>query len=130
MAKYALVVGIDRYNHCNNLRSAAKDAEAIAHLLEQHHYHVTRLPKKRVGDRQWIISPDKSLPCAELNQELKTFFEERAKHQEVILYFAGHGLRVSDALTDDENGYLVASDTILTGLTCRMGTSKLFAHLC
>ena len=74
MAKYALVIGLDRYGHFSNLKSAAKDAEAIAQLLEQHQYRVTRLPRKLVGENQWAIAPDKSLGHIELGQELKTFF--------------------------------------------------------
>jgi hypothetical protein len=115
MAKYALVIGLDRYDHFSNLKSAAKDAEAIAQLLEQHQYRVTRLPRKLVGENQWAIAPDKSLGHIELGQELKTFFRERAKNQEVILYFAGHGFRVSDALTGEESGYLATSNATKEG---------------
>lgn len=115
MAKYALVIGLDQYDHFSNLKSAAKDAEAIAQLLEQHQYHVTRLPRKLVGENQWAIAPDKSLRHTELGKELKSFFRERAKHQEAILYFAGHGFRVSDALTGEEEGYLASSNTLREG---------------
>ncbi|WP_346291513.1 AAA-like domain-containing protein [Sphaerothrix gracilis] len=115
MAKYALVIGLDQYDHFSNLKSAAKDAEAIAQLLEQHQYHVTRLPRKRVGENQWAIAPDKSLCHTELGTELKSFFRERAKHQEAVLYFAGHGFRVSDALTGEEEGYLATSNAAKEG---------------
>ena len=115
MAKYALVIGLDRYGHFSNLKSAAKDAEAIAQLLEQHQYRVTRLPRKLVGENQWAIAPDKSLGHIELGQELKTFFRERAKNQEAILYFAGHGFRVSDPLTGEESGYLATSNATKDG---------------
>ncbi|MGD1859412.1 MAG: AAA-like domain-containing protein [Leptolyngbyaceae cyanobacterium] len=115
MTKYALVIGLDQYDHFSNLKSAAKDAEAIAQLLEQHHYQVTRLPRKLVEENQWAIAPDKSLSQKELGKELKSFFRDRAKHQEAILYFAGHGFRVSDALTGDEEGYLATSNATNEG---------------
>jgi len=115
MAKYALVIGLDRYDHFNNLKSAAKDAEAVAQLLERHQYRVTRLPRKLVGETQWAIATDKSLSHAELGKELKSFFRERAKNQEAILYFAGHGFRVSDALTGEESSYLSSSNASKDG---------------
>ena len=115
MAKYALVIGLDRYDHFGNLKSAAKDAEAVARLLEQHQYRVTRLPRTLVEENQWAITSDKSLSHTELGNELKSFFRERAKNQEAILYFAGHGFRVSDALTGEESGYLATSNASKDG---------------
>lgn len=115
MAKYALVIGLDRYDHFGNLKSAAKDAEAVARLLEQHQYRVTRLPRTLIGENQWVITPDKPLSHTELGNELKSFFRERAKNQEAILYFAGHGFRVSDALTGEESGYLATSNASKDG---------------
>ena len=115
MVKYALIIGLNRYDHFSNLKSAAKDAEAIAHLLEQHRYQVTRLPRKLVENNQWAIAPDKSLCHIELGKEIKSFFRERAKHKEVILYFAGYSFRVSDALTEDNEGYLATSNATRDG---------------
>jgi len=115
MAKYALVIGIDRYDQFSNLKSAAKDAEAVAQLLEQHQYRVTRLPRKLVDENQWAIAPDKKLSCAELKTELGSFFRERAENQEVVFYFAGHGFRVLDTLTGDEEGFLATSDAARDG---------------
>lgn len=115
MARYALVIGVDRYDYFSNLKSAAKDAEAVAQLLEQNQYRVTRLPRQLVGENQWAIASDKSLSRAVLSKELKTFFRDRAKNQEVVLYFAGHGFRVSDSLTGDEAGYLAPSNATSEG---------------
>ena len=115
MAKYALVIGLDRYDHFSNLKSAAKDAESIAMLLEQHQYQVTRLPRKLVSENQWIISSEKRLSHIELVREVKVFFQERAKNQKAVLYFAGHGFRVSDLLTEEESGYIATSDTAKDG---------------
>lgn len=117
MAKYALVIGINRYDHFRHLKSAAKDAEAIAQILEhpQQRYKVTRLPRKRVGENQWAIAPDKPVYFAELSQELINLFQRRAKYQEVVLYFAGHGFRVRDKLANEERGYLATSDATADG---------------
>ena len=110
MARYALVVGIAKYDNFSNLPKAAIDAEAIAQRLEQHHYNVTRLPRKLVAENQWVIDPDKKLIGADLSAELKTFLRERAAKQEVVVYLAGHGFRVINPVTDEQEGYLATSD--------------------
>lgn len=115
MAKYALVIGINRYASFSNLKSAAQDAEAIAQRLEQQQYRVTRLPRKLVSENQWAIDADKMLACKELKAELVSFFRERADNQEALLYFAGHGFRVPDELFDEEEGFLAPSDATRKG---------------
>lgn len=115
MPRYALVIGISQYETFRNLPKAATDAEAIATLLEQRDYRVTRLPRKRVGENQWVIDPNKHLTQTTLNQELKEFLRERAIRQEVVIYFAGHGFRVVDPLTDEQVGYWATSDAKSAG---------------
>jgi tetratricopeptide (TPR) repeat protein len=111
MPRYALVIGIAIYDKFRNLPKAATDAEAIAQLLEQHQYNVTRLPRKLVGDNQWAIDPDKPLSYEDLKHEFLSFLQERANKQEVVFYFAGHGFRVLDDYTNKQEGFLAASDT-------------------
>jgi Caspase domain len=115
MAKYALVIGIAQYDHFANLPKAATDAEAIAHLLEQHHYTVIRLPRKLVAENQWAIAPDKQLTLADLSGELRLFLSDRADRQEALIYFAGHGFRTVNPITDEQEGYLAASDSTRDG---------------
>jgi hypothetical protein len=110
MAKYALVVGIDQYSNFRNLKSAAKDAEAVAQLLEAHNYRVTRLPRKAAQDNTWEITSRQSVSQSTLQKELKEFFQERSKQQDVVFYFAGHGFLVTDDLTDEYRCYLGTSD--------------------
>jgi hypothetical protein len=115
MARYALVIGIAKYDNFSNLPKAAIDAEAIAQRLEQHHYNVTRLPRKLVAENQWAINPDKKLTGADLSTELKTFLRERVAKQEVVIYLAGHGFRVVNPVTDEQEGYLATSDCTKDG---------------
>jgi WD40 repeat protein/energy-coupling factor transporter ATP-binding protein EcfA2 len=115
MTRYALVVGISKYDQFTHLPKAATDAEAIAQLLEQHRYTVIRLPRKLVSETQWAIDPDKKLTASELSAEVKVFLRERATRQAVVIYFAGHSFRVTDALTDEEVGYLATSDSTREG---------------
>ncbi|MGP1386713.1 MAG: AAA-like domain-containing protein [Thainema sp.] len=115
MVKYALIIGINQYENFSNLKSAAQDAETVAQLLEQHQYQVTRLPRKLVSENQWIVAPDKKLAYDEFKDELIKFFRERAENQEAVLYFAGHGFRLLDELTEDQKGFLATSDTTKDG---------------
>jgi len=110
MPRYALVIGISQYETFRKLPKAATDAEAIAALMEQHGYMVTRLPRKRVGENQWAIDSNKPLAKVTFSQELKEFLRERVVRQEVVIYFAGHGFRVVDSLTDEQMGYWATSD--------------------
>ncbi|MBD1858012.1 MULTISPECIES: caspase family protein [Leptolyngbya] len=111
---YALVIGVAEYKEFKRLPNAAVDAEAIATILEQHGYIVERLPK-RLSNQKWMIAADKRLTGEELKKELKLFCQ-RATAQNVVIYFAGHGFRIWDALTDSYTGYLAASDSTPQGL--------------
>ena len=115
MARYALVIGIATYDNFRSLSKAATDAEAIARLLEQHSYHVTRLPKKPVAENQQAIDFDGRLENIHLIQELKAFVRERGHQQEALIFFAGHGFRVTNPITDELEGYLATSDTTQEG---------------
>jgi uncharacterized caspase-like protein len=117
MARYALVIGIARYSNSfsKDLPKAATDAEAIAQLLEQHHYNVTRLPRKRIAENQYIVDETARLTGAKLSQELKTFLRDRAVKQDTLIYFAGHGFRVMNSITDEQEGYLATSDCTKDG---------------
>ncbi len=111
MAKYALVIGITQYDQpLRPLPKAAADAEAIAQLLETHHYQVTRLPRKRISENQWAIDPTQRLTGRDFNTELKTFLRDRAANQEAVIFFGGHGFRVANPTTDELEGYIATSD--------------------
>ena len=73
MTRYALVIGIARYDHFRNLSKAAADAEAIAQLLHKHGYDVTRLPRRQVDEDKWEIDPTRRINAVELSNELKDF---------------------------------------------------------
>ena len=111
MARYALVIGIAQYENGKNLPNAANDAEAIACLLEQHHYNVTRLPCQRVDDTGYVVTSEQTLSFDKLVKELRLFLNNRAKHQEAVIYFAGHGFQATDPVTDAEIGYLATSNS-------------------
>lgn len=116
MAKYALVIGIAQYEpSLRLLPKAAADAEAIALLLESHGYHVTRLPRKQTAPGEWVIDTTQKLTHETFSTELKTFLRDRATNQDAIIYFAGHGFRVTNPITDEAEGYLAVSNSATNG---------------
>ena len=116
MAKYALVIGIAQYESpLRLLLKAAADAEAIATLLESHGYNVTRLPRKQTSPGQWTIDTTQKLTHENFITELKTFLRDRAANQAAIIYFAGHGFRVTNLMTDEAEGYLAVSNSATNG---------------
>ncbi len=114
MNRYALVIGVSEYSDYRHLRmlpKAATDAEEVAKVLETYgDFQVERLPKKWNKDTEkWEITRTKSITKDEIITELKQLLWERGSKSEVLIYFAGHGVRVFDDL-DDPQGFLAVSD--------------------
>ncbi|MEH2451157.1 nSTAND1 domain-containing NTPase [Nostoc sp.] len=111
MARYALVLGIAKYDNFTNLPKAVNDAEQIAQLLrEQGRFDVQPLPGKLIeSENRWQITPDKKLTGKELGQALRIFLLEKAKGADALIYFAGHGFE-APSLTGEAKGYLATSD--------------------
>ncbi|CAF1596056.1 unnamed protein product [Rotaria sp. Silwood1] len=88
--KLALVIGIGKYEHCDELQNPENDAIDMSSTLESIGFTVEkRLHLKRVDMRHAIID-----------------FEESIKPDDMVLfYFAGHGIQ-----WEDQN-YLIPSDT-------------------
>ncbi|CAF4938367.1 unnamed protein product, partial [Rotaria sp. Silwood1] len=88
--KLALVIGIGKYEHCDELKNPENDANDMSSTLESIGFTVEkRLHLKRVDMRHAIID-----------------FEESIKPDDMVLfYFAGHGIQ-----WEDQN-YLIPSDT-------------------
>ncbi|MGI2907788.1 nSTAND1 domain-containing NTPase, partial [Tolypothrix sp. VBCCA 56010] len=111
MARYALVLGIAKYDNFTNLPKAVNDAEQIAQLLrEQGKFDVQPLPSKLIeSENRWQVTADKKLTGKELGQALRIFLLEKAKGAEALIYFAGHGFEAL-SLTGIKKGYLATSD--------------------
>ncbi|HIK06011.1 MAG TPA: caspase family protein [Trichormus sp. M33_DOE_039] len=111
MARYALVIGIAKYENFTNLPKAVNDAAQIAQLLSQHgRFDVQPLPGKLIeSENIWQITPDKRLTGKELGQALRVFLLDKAERAEALIYFAGHGFEAT-SLTGEQKGYLATSD--------------------
>jgi WD40 repeat protein len=111
--KYALVIGIKKYNNdaFRDLPKAATDAEAIADFFSSQGYTVTRLPQEYV-DGRYRIASNKELTSNELEEEITKFLTERSDRQDAVIYFAGHGFRNLKQFTSDQyDTYLATSDS-------------------
>ncbi|MBN3951535.1 MAG: caspase family protein, partial [Nostoc sp. NMS7] len=111
MPRYALVIGIAKYDNLTNLPKAVNDAEKIAQLLREHgRFDVQPLPGKLIeSENRWQVTPDKKLIGKELGQTLRTFLLEKAKGSEALIYFAGHGFE-APSLIGEPKGFLATSD--------------------
>ncbi|MEH1796242.1 caspase family protein [Nostoc sp.] len=111
MPRYALVIGIAKYDNLTNLPKAVNDAEKIAELLrELGRFDVQPLPGKLIeGENRWQVTPDKKLIGKELGQTLRTFLLEKAKGSDALIYFAGHGFEALSN-TGEPKGFLATSD--------------------
>jgi WD40 repeat protein/ABC-type dipeptide/oligopeptide/nickel transport system ATPase component len=111
MPRYALVIGIAKYDNFTNLPKAVNDAEKIAQLLREHgRFDVQPIPGKLIeSENRWQVTPDKKLIGKELGQTLRTFLLEKAKGSEALIYFAGHGFEALNLIGEPE-GFLATSD--------------------
>jgi sigma-B regulation protein RsbU (phosphoserine phosphatase) len=101
MARYALVIGIAKYNSpsLHDLSKTATDAEAIAQILERHgNYRVILINQEVTG--------------LQLAHQLEQFLLEQASHNEALIYFTGHGIKgITGAdYLEQSKVYLAASD--------------------
>lgn len=101
MARYALVIGIAKYNSpsLHDLSKTATDAEAIAQMLERHgNYRVTLI--------------NQEVTAWQLAHQLEQFLLEQASHNEALIYFTGHGIKgITGAdYLEQSKVYLAASD--------------------
>ncbi|MDJ0702947.1 MAG: caspase family protein [Leptolyngbyaceae cyanobacterium MO_188.B28] len=110
MSRDALVVGINRYPALPALKAPARDAEAIADILQTHgEFRVQRMPevikagKPTVGNRTGVTSHA-------LEDALIRLFKPKGKNipQTAIFYFSGHGIHREAGIRE---GYLATSDT-------------------
>lgn len=113
MARYALVVGIAQYRSPNlwPLEKTTIDAEAVAQVLEQYgdFTEVKRLPSRLNPETKKREMVNKPVTSKELAKALETLLQEQARGNEALIYFTGHGLKVTGYF-GKPTGYLATSD--------------------
>ncbi len=110
MSRDALVVGINSYRYLSGLQAPARDAEAIAHLLQsQGDFRVQRLPEViQSGHAQ--VGQSTPVSLRDLETALINLFKPRGNTipQTALFYFSGHGIQRDAGINE---GYLAVSDT-------------------
>ena len=102
---WAVIIGIDDYQHVRKLKYAVKDAQAVYH----HFVDYVGLPQQNVT---LLTNEDANLTS--LRSTLGTYLKRKAGREDsVIIYFAGHGSTEKDSLSQDGDGltkYLLPVD--------------------
>ena len=112
MSRDALIVGINTYSYerLNNLKAPARDAEAVAQLLEKYgDFKVTRLPAVKDKENNTIKFGKKSAVSVKKLREaiVQLFLPHSSPPDTALLYFSGHGLREELGISE---GFLASSD--------------------
>jgi tetratricopeptide (TPR) repeat protein len=81
---YALVIGIDKYEHVPQLQTAVKDAQAIAQTLSQDYGFKVQLLLDANGTRDNIINA------------LDQYTQDLQEKDNLLVYYAGHGQKRND----------------------------------
>ncbi|MEM8504223.1 MAG: caspase family protein [Cyanobacteria bacterium P01_D01_bin.1] len=118
MSRDALVVGINRYQHLQDLKAPAVDAEAIAQRLskDKAFQKVSRLPEAITPPtaqnplKTPIVSATQPVSQKQLKAALKQLFlpDSGQAPDTALFYFSGHGIADTEGY---DKGYLATSDS-------------------
>ena len=97
---YALVIGINQYEHCPPLGYAVSDANAIANILEEKFGFLSK--------NMYILRDQRANRASILERYLSFASAEVEVNDKVFIFFAGHGHTVQSRRGDV--GYLVPYD--------------------
>ena len=84
-AYYALVIGVDRYQHLPVLKTAANDASAVEEVLRKRYGFETRLLVDAQATRAGIVNA------------LSRYRQTLTENDSLLIYYAGHGQYDKDA---------------------------------
>ncbi|QKD83223.1 hypothetical protein HPC62_14385 [Thermoleptolyngbya sichuanensis A183] len=109
MSRDALVVGVNAYQFLQPLKAPARDAEAIAQMLQTYgEFRVQRLPEVvQVGQPK--IGQATPVFLRDLETALVNLFKPKGSNipQTALFYFSGHGIQKEAGIHE---GYLAVSD--------------------
>ncbi|NEO76511.1 caspase family protein [Moorena sp. SIO4G3] len=105
MARYALVIGISKYDdkYFSMLNKAYTDASAVAEVLNK---------DKRY---KYVKVLTDNVTTKKIADTLKEFLQKKADFNEALIYFTGHGFKVFDSLDIEEpTGYIATENCTVT----------------
>ena len=101
--KKALIVGIDNYLNTSDLTGCVNDAHDVANVLTRNADGTLNFDVKVMT----ATSENNIVTKNELEEAIKELFS--GNDEIALFYFSGHGY------TEDNNGYIIPSDTQLPG---------------
>jgi WD40 repeat protein len=110
MVRDAVVVGINAYQALPSLKAPARDAEAIAQVLQTNgEFRVHRMPEV-IQAGQPSIGHKTQVTLRDLETALINLFKPKGGHspETALFYFSGHGLQREAGVRE---GYLALSDS-------------------
>jgi hypothetical protein len=131
--KKALVIGINYTNtNINELRGCINDSINVKKLLDSYGYEVTLMNDLQQGS----LYPTRANILSQINQHISAL----ASGDTFILYYSGHGTRVTDINGDEISGLdsvivpidansqgFIVDDTIRSAFNSAVSGSKIFA---
>ncbi|MGD9004198.1 MAG: caspase family protein, partial [Desulfobacterales bacterium] len=104
---WAVIIGIDEYQHIRKLKYAVDDAQAFY----RHFVNYMQLPQENI-----ILLTNEQANLTKLRSTLGTYLKRKAgKEDTVFIYFAGHGSTEKDSMSPDGDGltkYLLPCDAM------------------
>ena len=103
---YALIIGIDKYEHVRSLDYAVKDAEDIHSML---------VDKFNFQQDNIVLLKDEEATKTSIIQEFSNITKKAGDNDRVLIFFAGHG-ETTDLPAGGEMGFLLPVDGDKTDL--------------
>ncbi len=100
--RWALLIGIDRYDHAQDLRFCAKDMESLADVLVRQGGYDQQRVRLLTTSKNSPVRPTRTNILIELDLVLK----QAGPNDLVLVAFAGHGL-----LSESQDAYLMIQDS-------------------
>jgi len=134
---WALVIGIDRYEHAPSLRCAVNDADRFAGALVNQLGFAPDKVRVLLDPGPLLDRPYRTIPgpATRTNVERALFagLGGITENDRFLVFFAGHGLSLPSPAGGDPLGYLVPSDGQRDDLVTLVGMDRLtheLNHMC
>ena len=117
---WAVIIGINEYEHVDKLNYAVQDAEAIKDLLISNF----NFPKEHI-----IMLTDKEATLDNIRTKLFEVATSVNESDRLLVYYAGHG-ETYDLKSGGERGYLIPVDGDLDNIFCYLPANVRYKRSC
>src|SRR5687768_15032422 len=96
MAKHALLIGVNEYEHVSSLSGCLNDVELVARVLEKHcGFEDSGLTR--------VVDPDNTR--ADILAAFDAFARETQDEDTVLIYYSGHGSQSHDREEEEPDAF-------------------------